>query len=275
MTIRCILLLVLLSSCNQNHSEKENAKDKRTIHEKQDSTLRARKIIENRDSLFLQHVLLEALRKAKTKIGDADFILEYDTPVVDTLLSVNIELIWKRHFSSDRQLLIRRISQLGTHINIYTYTNKSFKLRLSHFQNGISYIRDTIFDVNGDGKNDFVVHWYPSAGCCLANIYDVYLQQKDTFSKMYEFVNPYFSPTEKVIRGIEYGWPGHAGLYKFSWNGLKIDTIEYIYNDLSHKGRFIKTNKPHNTPSAKHGVILRKVPKEYLELEDIDWFYDF
>ena len=27
----------------------------------------------------------------------------------------------------------------------------------------MTYIRDTIFDVNGDGYKDFLVHWYPNS----------------------------------------------------------------------------------------------------------------
>ncbi len=42
-------------------------------------------------------------------------------------------------------------------------------------------------------------------------------------------MNPIFYPKEKVIRGMEYG--SDAPLYKYRWNNLKIDTVEYIHKN--------------------------------------------
>ena len=35
----------------------------------------------------------------------------------------------------------------------------------------------------------------------------------NTFSKNFEFINPTFSPKEKIIRGICYGHPGETEMY--------------------------------------------------------------
>ncbi len=48
------------------------------------------------------------------------------------------------------------------------------------------------------------------------------------FSKNFEFINPTFSPKEKIIRGICYGHPSKTEMYKYKWNGETIDTLEYI-----------------------------------------------
>ncbi|KOY86646.1 hypothetical protein AD998_11280 [bacterium 336/3] len=74
--------------------------------------------------------------------------------------------------------------------------------------------------------------------------------------------------------------PGEVGLYKYQWNGLKIDTMEFIYPLLSHKNEelnieFIKTKKPVYKPNTKDGVLLKEVPKEYLSVTDYEWFEMF
>jgi hypothetical protein len=140
----------------------------------------------------------------------------------------------------------------------------------------MTYISDTLMDVDGDNYKDFLVHWYPSAGCCLADIYNVYLYQQQTggFTKDYEFINPTFSPHEKVIRGLEYGHPGEAGLYKYKWNGFGVDTIEFIYPDFGQKRKFIRVTKSNYRPGKKERTVLNSLPKEYMKLDSIsvNWF---
>ena len=80
---------------------------------------------------------------------------------------------------------------------------------------------------------------------------------------------------EKIIRGLGYGHPGEVGLYKYKWNGLKVDTIEFIYPDVSTKGQFIKTKKRIYRPTDKEGIVLKHVPKEYQDIESFEWFVDY
>jgi hypothetical protein len=116
-----------------------------------------------------------------------------------------------------------------------------------------------------------------SSGCCRRDVYNVYLNQPDkgNFTQDYEFINPTFSAKEKIIRGVEYGNPGEVGLYKYKWNGLQVDTIEFIYPDANNKGQFIKTKKGAYRPTGKEGVVLKTVPKEYQKIESYEWFADF
>ena len=105
----------------------------------------------------------------------------------------------------------------------------------------------------------------------------MYLNQphKGNFAGDYEFINPTFAAKEKLIRGVEYGQPGEAGLYKYKWNGLQVDTIEFIYPDVHTKGRYIRTKRSAYRPTEKEGIVLKAVPKEYLEIEAYDWFAAF
>jgi hypothetical protein len=141
----------------------------------------------------------------------------------------------------------------------------------------MTYIRDTIFDANGDEHDDFLVHWYPSSGCCRRNVYSIYLNQPDNgnFTQDYEFINPTFSANDRIVRGVEYGHQREVGLYKYQWNGLQVDTIEFIYPDVVNKGQFIKTKKRAFRPTEREGVVLKSVPREYLKIESYEWFADF
>ena len=40
-----------------------------------------------------------------------------------------------------------------------------------------------------------------------------------TISNNFEFINPTFSPKEKIIRGVCYGHPSETEMYKYKWNG--------------------------------------------------------
>lgn len=142
----------------------------------------------------------------------------------------------------------------------------------------MTYVNDTIRDINGDGLNDFVVNWYGSSGCCLKAFSNVYLLHSDkkTFSINFEFINPTFSPKEKIIRGVCYGHPSDTEMYKYKWNGEVVDTLEYICYEKDDKGNktgkiIISTDVPYG---KKFKVIkrLNSVPYEYTSIEGYDWF---
>lgn len=132
-------------------------------------------------------------------------------------------------------------------------------------------------DINGDGLKDFVVNWYGSTGCCLKAFSDVYLLRPDnTFSNSFEFINPTFSPTEHVVRGVCYGQPGQTEMYKYKWNGEKVDTVEYISFEKNDKGS--KTGKlvvSSTLPYSGEYKILKRlnaVPNEYKRIQAYAWF---
>ncbi|HLP19987.1 MAG TPA: hypothetical protein VK174_06780, partial [Chitinophagales bacterium] len=176
-----------------------------------------------------------------------------------------------------KHLLVRRMVPSGVYIDVFSYRNKHFISLLSHKESVMNYVNDTVADVNGDKAFDLLVQWYPGAGCCLRNIYEVYiyLPESNSFTSAYQFINPTFYPSEKIIRGIGYGQPGEAALYKYKWNGLHIDTVEYIYHnteDTIHHS-YYRTIRRIEEDNVKRKV-LKSLPAEYRGITDFDWFVE-
>ena len=234
---------------------------------------------ENRiDSIRLDIALKDAFKVAQTEFKTDNFKKEYEIQPDDSSFIIKIEIEIGRLFKDNQKyFLLRRHVPWATYLDLYKVKDDKAEKLIKREQGGMTYIRDTIFDANGDGHKDFLVHWYPSSGCCRRDVYNVYLNQpdKENFTNDFEFINPTFSANEKIIRGVEYGHPGEVGLYKYKWNGLQVDTIEFIYPDANNKGQFIKTKKGAYRPTEKEGVVLKTVPKEYQKIESYEWFADF
>ena len=197
------------------------------------------------DSLRLGIALKDAFKTAQPEFKKDNFTKQYELQPDDSSYTIYIEIEIGGLFKDQyKYFLLRRHVPWATYLDIYKIIGYNTKKLIEREQGGMTYIRDTIFDTNGDGHNDFLVHWYPSSGCCRRN---VYLNQPDkgNFTQDYEFINPTFSAKEKIIRGVGYGHPEEVELYKYKWNGLQVDTIEFIYPDANKKGQFIKTKKVH------------------------------
>ncbi len=226
------------------------------------------------DSIRLGKALIRALAIGNQNINSGSFTKEFKS-IPDSTVEVTTKLVMKKFFTNEyKHLIIYRQSPATICIDIYLNKNRTFRNVLAHKQWNLEYVKDTIQDVNGDGHPDFLVNWYGSTGCCLKNFYNVYLFQPatGTFSKGYEFINPTFSAKEGVIRGVCYGHPGETEMYKYKWNGLKVDTIEYIYPDKNKKGHYIKANKRSVYSKGLLETNLKMIPKEYKNIYGYDWF---
>ena len=130
----------------------------------------------------------------------------------------------------------------------YSKNGNKFENVLSYDRWILEYVNDTIQDINGDGLKDFVVNWYGNTGCCLKAFSNVHLLRTDqkTFSNNLEFINPTFSPKEKIFRGICYGHPEETEIYKYKWNHETIDSLEYISHEKKRGWREIRKNYCYN-----------------------------
>ncbi len=290
----CILIysLIFVSCGKIKENNKQIQKNKNNSDEQKISKIiddenkdfeekRINKMIErkNLDSLRQIKILNEAIETAKTKSNGEAYHTEYFVPSVPELMDVKVNIICGHLFSNNfNHLLIRRITVWDAYLDIYLFTDSGYNSVVHRFQDDMSYQNDTIRDINGDRQPDYLVHWYPSSGCCRRNVYNVYLYKPETgnFSNDYEFINPTFFPDEKLIRGVEYGHPGSVELYKYKWNGFQVDTIEYIYPDKHNKinRSFIKSNRIYPADSIQENKIST-IPDEYLKIESIDWFNNY
>lgn len=240
---------------------------------------------ERRDSLWLGGVLREALAVARPHLGAAHFARQFeasDTTQGHATVRLQIGPLLTRQ---QKHLLVRRES-VSKHpkwvnmvrLNCYRIDGQVLKPVLYHEQWDMEYLGDTLRDVNGDGYRDVVVNTYGVSGCCLRAFSMVYLFRSASghFSPGFEFINPTFSPQEKLIRGLGYGHPGYTELYKYRWRGEAVDTIEYIYyehtDDGVKTGRVVRTRRPPWGPEPIEKHFLRKVPAEYARIEYYDWF---
>lgn len=285
MRLYLIVAAILLSTCNSTNTEVVNREVDSVIVVDTAKTLlvdaekpvvtKISEYNEQLEAIRLNKVLTRALMVAKQNIAKTRFNERFTQFPDDSSYEVTAEIVFGNLFSADKKhLLIRRVIPWATYLNLYYLQNDSLVQVIYREQGGMTYVKDTILDANGDGQLDYLVHWYPSSGCCRRNIFNVYLyqQEKGTFSSDYEFVNPTFFSKEKIVRGVMYGHPGEAGLYKYRWSGSLVDTVEFIYHDVSRKGYYIKTKKPAYRPTAKDGTQLNKLPLEYQAINDIDWF---
>lgn len=168
-------------------------------------------------------------------------------------------------------LIIKRSGGVwdDTHLDIYKVHKDSFTHLLYHLQDDMTYINDTIKDVNGDKIPDFVIDWWPGSGCCPKAFNTIYLKTTKGFTEGYDFANAVFVPKQKAIYGMTYGQPGSAELYHYKWTAdLQIDTVEHLVNTQ-------------DTTPAKYLILkgnskteIDSIPAKYnvLENDNYDWF---
>ena len=275
-------LLALLFSCRQQTNNSIIVSDslQTNLDKKEKERIKKRKRIEELDridSLRLDKVLQDALKIAIQNISNEKFHNKYD--VMSDSIPIKVEISLDYHFTKENpHLIIRRNEPSAMYVDIYSKNDNKFERVVSHEQWTMEYMNDTVRDINGDGLNDFVVNWYGSNGCCLKAFSEIYLLETDkkTFSKNFKFINPTFSPKEKIVRGVCYGHPGETEMYKYKWNGKTIDTLEYVSYEKSDKGEktgriIVSNNRPYG---GRYKILkrLKLIPNEYKKIEGYDWF---
>lgn len=231
------------------------------------------------DSVLLTKSLSQIIQMLNQKSNTPNFDSSYEEEIGHSFVSSVAIQMGPLFSKENKHVIIRQTAPWGVIINLYRVDNGQFTLLIHHEQSGMTYTNDSISDINGDGCYDFVVRWYGESGCCLKAFSDVYVSDPTTnrFSRRFSFINPTFSPKEKLIRGVCYGHPGETELYKYKWNGEQVDTIAFISfekNKAGKKtGRFIESSSLDLDDSLHNKYrILKKIPNEYKTIEGFDWF---
>ncbi len=262
-----ILLSLLFTQCKHKHLS-ENIQVIDTLKLSSDYETVEEDDFTRREKLIIK----DAIEKCKNHLNDNSFSTKYIYS--DTISEVEFNIYYGHIFSSKfKHLVIKREGMDGYYSNIYLYKDNRLQAVIKHSESTITFVSDTILDLNGDNEKDFTVNWYGSSGCCLKNFYDVYILNTNngTFSNQLRFTNPTFSPKEHVIRGVMYGYAGNTDLYKYKWNGLQVDTIEYISAFNKNLNGYIKSI--YNPKNGKFNQVnLSSIPKEYHTIYGYDWY---
>lgn len=247
-----------------------------TVDDKTDTSFK-KDSFEINESLYRIELLKKAYSSAQILKHEEDFNFTFYSIPPDGSATyhttVSYNNIFTEHTKDDESKLLQ--------ITIQTYGTKNyyfFKLEKDSFKYVFKYesddivSNDTLMDINGDSYKDLVIHLRSMGGCCRADavMTFLYLPETGKFTNCTGFMNPTFYPKEGVVRGVEYGHRGETPLYKMKWNGHEWEPVEYIQLDYSNPKQFIKTPKEEFRPTKKDGIVLKKLPKEYLTVSGLD-----
>lgn len=284
MNYRLFIVAIVLVPLSCDHFKTKKAvpsvkvdaiKDKANVRSKR----QADSLLFIEDSVLLEKSLADALNMARQK-GDKPCFTDSSAAMTpDSQHTVGTTVNQGYYFSKILpHLIIRRKGPVETNIDVFVKTKAQYEKVVSYQQATMAYINDTIFDINGDGRKDFVVNWYGTNGCCLKAFSDVFLLRanKKSFSEDFEFTNPTFSPKEGIVRGVCYGHPGETEMYTYKWRGERLDTLEYIYYEKDKEdkktGRFVISNRLPHSYHFKVLKIVKRMPAGYKGIEGYDWF---
>lgn len=229
-------------------------------------------VYEIRDGFRLQLLLEKALKQAilqplpDSYVDTIPNVYPDDESLVYGITTIvkSGHLFSKKH----RHIMIKRISPHEHYIDIYIQKGSQSKLVVSTSVAPITYVNDTIYDVNSDGYKDFLINLYGSCGSYLKNFHVLYLfNTKGESTNEYNLKNTSFKPLDKKLFEIDYGPAGMVGMHKYKWRDCAIDTVEAIYPNLEdtlHKSYIRKRNHKEER--------IYMVPKEYQETDYYWWF---
>lgn len=231
-----------------------------------------------RDSICFERALVITFDSLQSFLNADHFENEYEIDPGDSLPVVQSIVTISRSINPRLRHLFIRLSQFSEHRIFVLRLEGNRWVELVRFSNSyMELVSDSIYDVNADGLNDYIVNWYGTNGCCLKAFSDVFLSSAAgrQFSKNFHFINPSFYPNEAMVRGIHYGHPGQTELYKYKWRGTALDTLEYLYfeNDSSGKSteQLIRSETRDRVP-MRTDEFLSVLPLEYHSVNNIDWF---
>jgi hypothetical protein len=245
-----ILVLLMLFSCNEQDINKVSSAQLNNFEETEESF----------DSTWVSNVF-KTLKSNHFAIYNSDTVkiikgFIFDPNIENVLVTYSYKgLIYLKGYSILSDTIYKEI------------------LSDSFYQMG--FINDTIQDINGDGIGELIVHWYPSSGCCLADVYQFYFydKEKQVLIPNKEVLNMVFYEKSNIIYSMSYGHPGETSIYKLKWKGSDLDTLSRFFHNAKHtEDGFIPPNTLIKIEQGKT-VKISEYPSEIKELPYYEWFY--
>ena len=262
---------IALTACGSLKTSKETA-DTLVTETQTPPVATAAGIEEDMDSLITR-ANAAALLYANGHLNEGAYTKNWIVPAPSD--SIRTYLSFGNLFEAGRKHLhIRTNSTWGVFDYVYGLQDGTFKLFSADTADWSAFVMDSIGEVNGDQFRDYMFVIYPSSGCCRRYSYKLYRYDVSTgaFGVPHYLMNPDFFPDEKVIRGVTYGQPGEAALYKSAWKDTLLEDLEYIYWNVDDDNQFIRSKVWLDHPDGKSGEILKAVPEEYRHIQGYSWF---
>lgn len=142
-----------------------------------------------RDSICFERALAITFDSLKSFPNADHFENEYEIDPGDSLPVVQSFVTISGSINPKLRHLFIRLSQFSEH-RIYVLRLEGNRwVELVRFSNSyMEFVSDSIYDVNADGLNDYIVNWYGTNGCCLKAFSDVFLSSAAgrRFSKTFQ-----------------------------------------------------------------------------------------
>ncbi|OMQ13549.1 hypothetical protein [[Flexibacter] sp. ATCC 35103] len=170
----------------------------------------------------------------------------------------------------NRHKYIQIINLDNNEYSIYVIKNKQVK-KLISFEKTMELYEISIYDINGDGLDDFVLV-YQTTG---PKLYHFYLLNKNgDVAKEIKTYNYFPIKNKEFIQALNFRSP-IVELKKMKWKEIDVDTIERIYYNWEHpvyyKSQkypfkdFEDSDKQYIYDSTVKVEILKKLPPDYIK----------
>jgi hypothetical protein len=118
---------------------------------------------------------------------------------------------------------------------------------------------DTILDVNGDGKKEWMIFSKDGIRLILPDSTGL------SFKEISGLKNVCFSPSEQLVRGK---LNNQNVYFKQVWKGDELITVEYLYPHPENVNWLIKSDSLYNDISQAKGNTLWYLPKDYRNVDE-------
>lgn len=176
----------------------------------------------------------------------------------DSFNSVTFDVAFGYFFKEGvKNLALSSRHQNGYEKQIFVVSNGQASTMLT-VSNADGARKDTILDLNGDGKKEWMIFSKDGIRLILPDSTGL------SFKEISGLKNVCFSPSDKLVRGK---LPNQNVYFKQIWNRDELITVEYLYPHPENVNWLIKSDSLYNDISQAKGSTLWYLPKDYRNVD--------